>query len=200
MQGLNQKSFHPFVQTAARGTPEVFNKWVIQIHSGATWKAICRRNGVHTSKSKGADPVEHNWNDDLAEVLTRLVDKRLDTLFNKVMPETQNAYLDMIERLTEKFPEYLERSCDAVTKNVHNALQNFLHTSKRLETELLRNAKVRFETACTMGRVIDRQVPPKVRGVMKPVYLQGFQMAGMLYDLSDVEIFQDSITESEHLD
>lgn len=157
--------------------PETFDKWIQSVHNVRTWKAICKKEGIHVSKARG-ETTEYNWNDDLAEELTRLLDRNLGRIASQVLPELQNDYTAKIQESLKNFTASINTSSMAVTKHISNSLQNLMCNLDRLRAEALREVNVKFALALTMSRVIDRKVPPTVRLAMKPGYIKANAISG----------------------
>ncbi len=149
---------------------ETYQTWTHHIHSVATWKAICRKHGIHHSKTKSGGPTEHNWNDDLAENLTMCLDKDLTNIFTRVVPELQKSYAELVQRGIEEFPTKLKGACMDITRHMANPLENFMFSMERLQAEIQRDIKTTFELALITARGADRKIPPIVRLAMKPGY------------------------------
>ncbi len=169
--GLKRRSLGVAVKMAMQKTPEIFETWANQVPSGPTWKAICRKDGVHKSKSRGEGPILHNWNDDLADGLIKVLDRNLNCLFNEVLPSIQRSHMGLMETALKNFPTALAASCLLSNKHIANPLQNFIHTLSRHEAELQRTISNRFALAINMGRIVDQKVPLRIRRAMKPGYV-----------------------------
>ena len=154
--------------------------WTDQINVCVTWKAICRKDGTHISKSKDKWS-EHNFNEDLAEALIRLLDKTLSLLVNQVLPELKRDFAAKFEEATKSFPIALEDFCLSTTKHIANPLTHFLHTLERLDVEVKRIVEGRFDLAIAMCRVVDRKISPKIRLAMKPGYKEAAAQSGKFY-------------------
>jgi hypothetical protein len=168
--GLKRRSLGVAVKISIQKTPEIFGIWVNQIPSGMTWKAICRKDGVHKSRSRGEGPVVHNWNEDLADGLIKVLDRNLNQLFNEVLPDIQRSHTASMEGVLKNFPSALAASCLLINKHIANPLQNLLHTLSRHEAEMQREILIRFRLAIAMGRIADQKVPLRIRRAMKPGY------------------------------
>lgn len=112
----------------------------------------------------------HNWNEDLADGLIKVLDRNLNQLFNEVLPDIQRSHTASMEGVLKNFPSALAASCLLINKHIANPLQNLLHTLSRHEAEMQREILIRFRLAIAMGRIADQKVPLRIRRAMKPGY------------------------------
>lgn len=175
---LTEKSHKYAVPTAAMKIPQLFEKWTQNVPSVVTWKAICRKEGVHVSKGRN-EKIEHNWNEDLAEEFTKLLDKDLHKLVNQVLPDIQRNYCAKMEEGMKSFAAKIKTSSMGVTKNISNPLDNFSHNFERVQVHLLRGINKKFALAIKKSRLADQTIPPKIRISMRPAYAQAAAKRGM---------------------
>jgi hypothetical protein len=163
------------VPTAAMKAPLLFGKWLQNVHYAATWKAICRKEGVH----KGKDGIEHNWNDDLAEEFTKLLDKDLSRIVNQVLPEMQKEYGGLIEGGINKLAAELKISSLGVAKYISSPLTNLLHNLEGLRVDARREVDRIFASAVKAARRAPQTIPPRLRIAMRPGYTEAAAISGM---------------------
>jgi hypothetical protein len=168
--GLKRRSLGVAVEITIQKTPEIFGNWADQVPSGMTWKAICRKDGLHKSRSRGEGLVVHNWNEDLAGGLIKVLDRNLNQIFNEILPDIQRSHTASMESALKNFPSALAASCLLINKYIANPLQNLLHTLSRHEVGMQRTILNRFRLAIAMGRIADQKVPLRIRRAMKPGY------------------------------
>jgi hypothetical protein len=169
MYVLGPRDMEIAASTAADKAPLVFQKWTQDVAHYGTWKAICTRNGG-AYKTKGKDGKTHHWNDDLAEELTKRLDRSLRTLVNPVLPGLRDSYIAKMEEHTAKFPIALKETSMGVTMFIANPLQNLSYNLDRLRAEKLRVIASRFEEIISQNREVHRKVPPMIEMHMKPGY------------------------------
>jgi hypothetical protein len=156
----------------------LFEKWTQNAYNALTWKAICRKEGVHVSKGRN-EKVEHDWNGDLAEEFTKLLDRDLHNLVNQVLPEIQGNYCDKMKEGMNSFAAEIKTSSMRVTNHISNPLDNFSHNLERLQVDILREINRKFALAIKKSRIADQTIPPRIRIAMKPAYAQAAAMRGM---------------------
>jgi predicted phage tail protein len=177
LHNLSQRARKYAVPTAAMKAPETFYKWIQSVDKVGTWMAICRKEGIHVSKARG-EITEYSWNDDLAEELTRLLDRNLGKIATQALPELQKDYTAKVNKALKDFTSSLNTSSMGVTKHISNSLQNVMYNLERVQVKALREVDARFALAIAMSRIIDRKVPPAVRLAMKPGYVKASAMNG----------------------
>jgi hypothetical protein len=175
---LAKKSRNYAVPTAAVKVAELFQKWTQSIHNVLTWRAICRKYGVHTSTGQN-EKVQHNWNDDLAEEFTKLLDKDLRRIGSGVLPEIQKGYIKTVEKEMKNLAAQLESLSLNVTKYISNPLTNFLHTVEGLQVEMMREVNSQFEEAINKSRHVYQRVPRRIRKAMTPGYAKAAAIKGI---------------------
>lgn len=162
---------------------DIFQNWTETIR-GSTWKAICRKNGIHQYKKGALDGVNYDWNAELAEPLTKYLDKYLNKLTNRILPAVQNEQNAQLEEAGKLFPRSLEESSLAITEHAANPLQNFLYNLQRLEVEMRRGVEARFAEAVVLFRTADRKVSDVIELSMKPGYAEARGHSGEYYFLT----------------
>jgi hypothetical protein len=185
-QHLKHK-IHKAIKAATAGAiervPDVFDKWTCEVDNAHTWKAICRKGGIHTSKPKSNDrnqnsPVVHRWNEDLAAELADLLDNDLRKYVEEVLPQLLGDHTSEFMSSIKEFTTSVKGSCLGITKNIANTLENYLYSVQRKEISMRQEASGRYTEAINESRKWDFGILTRIQLDMKPGYAKAFNPGG----------------------
>jgi hypothetical protein len=169
------KSLDEMVSKAVSGTPAVLTKWEEEIGNVATWRAICRKGGVHQSTKK----IAYNLNLDLGENILHGLEIKLALFLRRLVPRQQKWLSQQIEEAVTAFESTLRPSCITVSSHIANSLENFF---QNLQSRLITynvNTNECFGYAIKATQRATDKATKRIKTTMAPGYATAATIRGI---------------------